>query len=403
MKIDYASSAMDAQDFTKLFENSPHIPGQQAQKYNRLIIQGLAANGAEVRTVTARPVTSANCRSKFLPAQSVQRDKVQYHYCSVLNVKGLKVIWKSLTAFFVVLLGGCDAIITDVLNASVAYGTVTAARLCKKPCIGIVTDLPELMVTGTNQKHIKLVRKVMQKCTGYILLTEAMNEEVNPEHKPYVIIEALCDSKIRPQDARKKDDDGTKKCMYAGLLDVRYGVKDMVDGFILAGMPDVELHIYGSGPYVEELKATAQQHPSVVYHGTAMNDEVVRAEMDADLLINPRPTHEEFTKYSFPSKNMEYMASGTPVLTTKLPGMPSEYYPYVYLFDDESIKGMAKTFKKVLSMPKVQLQRKGRKAQQFVLEKKNNIIQAKKVIDLISWETNYNASTNCFHAINRCC
>ena len=60
MKIDYASSAMDAQDFTKLFENSPQTPGQQAQKYNRLMIQGLAANGAEVRAVTARPVTGAN-------------------------------------------------------------------------------------------------------------------------------------------------------------------------------------------------------------------------------------------------------------------------------------------------------------------------------------------------------
>ena len=80
MKIDYASSAMDAQDFTKLFENSPQTPGQQAQKYNRLMIQGLAANGAEVRAVTARPVTGANCHSKFLSAKNVRHEKVQYHY-----------------------------------------------------------------------------------------------------------------------------------------------------------------------------------------------------------------------------------------------------------------------------------------------------------------------------------
>ena len=41
MRIDYASSAMDAQDFANLFENSPKAPGQQAQKFNRLMIQGL--------------------------------------------------------------------------------------------------------------------------------------------------------------------------------------------------------------------------------------------------------------------------------------------------------------------------------------------------------------------------
>ena len=79
-----------------------------------------------------------------------------------------------------------------------------------------------------------------------------------------------------------------------------------------------------------------------------MNEEVVSAELEASLLINPRPTHEEFTKYSFPSKNMEYMASGTPVLTTKLPGMPADYYPYVFLVNDESAEGMAKAYRDVL-------------------------------------------------------
>ena len=55
----------------------------------------------------------------------------------------------------------------------------------------------------------------------------------------------------------------------------------------------------------------------------------VAEELKATLLVNPRPTTEEFTIYSFPSKNMEYMASGTPLLTTKLPGMPEEYHQYV--------------------------------------------------------------------------
>lgn len=383
MKIDYVSSAMDAEDFAKLFESSPHIPGQQAQKYNRLIIKGLAANGAEVRAVTARPVTGANCHSKFLLAQSIERKKVQYHYCSVLNIKGFKVIWQSLTAFFMVLLGDCDAVITDVLNASVAYGAVTAARLCKKPCVGIVTDLPELMVTGTNREHIKLVRKVIKKCTGYVLLTEAMNGQVNPGHKPYVIVEALCDSEISPPKALKRSNSGTKKCMYAGFLDIQYGVKAMVEGFILADMPDTELHIYGSGPYMEELQSTAQQHPSVIYHGIAMNDEVVRAEMNVDLLINPRPTHEEFTKYSFPSKNIEYMASGTPILTTDLPGMPEDYKPYVYLIKDESAQGIAQALKQTLSLDVEIREKKGKAAQSFVLTRKNNIEQSKKVLRMV--------------------
>ena len=64
----------------------------------------------------------------------------------------------------------------------------------------------------------------------------------------------------------------------------------------------MELHIYGSGPYAGELTGVTQAQPNVVYHGTVMNDVVVQAELDADLLINPRPTPEEFTKCSFPSR-----------------------------------------------------------------------------------------------------
>lgn len=121
----------------------------------------------------------------------------------------------------------------------------------------------------------------------------------------------------------------------------------------------------------------------VIYHGNVLNEEVVAAEMEASLLINPRPTTEEFTKYSFPSKNMEYMASGTPVLTTNLPGMPQEYQEYVYLFDDETVEGMARKIREVLSFSPESLRRKGLDAQRFVLENKNNVVQAKKILTML--------------------
>ena len=174
-----------------------------------------------------------------------------------------------------------------------------------------------------------------------------------------------------------------RKCMYAGLLDARYGVKMMVDGFVLADLPNVELHIYGDGPYAEELTRVTEKHPNVVYHGTVMNDVVVQAELDADLLINPRPTHEEFTKYSFPSKNMEYMATGTPVLTTCLPGMPEEYKQYVYLIEDETEGGVCQVLMQIFEQSDEDRIEKGKQAKRFVLEAKSNVCQAKKIMRLI--------------------
>ena len=47
-------------------------------------------------------------------------------------------------------------------------------------------------------------------------------------------------------------------------------------------------------------------------------------------MINPRSTLDDFTKYSFPSKTIEYMYSGTPLLTTRLKGIPNEYFDFVF-------------------------------------------------------------------------
>ena len=78
------------------------------------------------------------------------------------------------------------------------------------------------------------------------------------------------------------------------------------------------------------------------------------------------------------------MVSGTPVLTTILPGMPVEYHQYVYMFDKgETVDGYASVLNQVLSLPLEQLQEKGKEARQWVLRNKNNYLQAKRIIDLL--------------------
>lgn len=62
------------------------------------------------------------------------------------------------------------------------------------------------------------------------------------------------------------------------------------------------------------------------YFRVVPNQAVAEEELKATLLVNLRPSNEEFTKYSFPSKNMEYMVLGTPTLTTRTKEMGSNLY-----------------------------------------------------------------------------
>ena len=157
----------------------------------------------------------------------------------------------------------------------------------------------------------------------------------------------------------------------------------LVEGFLLADLPDTRLLIYGPGDYVEELKEIAAKDPRVVYGGMLLSRQVVEQEQRATLLVNPRPTDEEYVKYSFPSKTMEYMASGTPVLTTDLPGMPREYLPYVNLIRQETPQGIAQALREVLTRPEEDLERQGREARRFVLEERNNVVQAEKILRML--------------------
>lgn len=217
----------------------------------------------------------------------------------------------------------------------------------------------------------------------YYILTEQMNELVNPKNKPYVVIEGMVDVKMDSIPNNLRDKYEEKVIIYAGALHEKYGIKLLIEAFIELKDKDARLWLFGDGDLVNEINTFQEKDSRIKYFGVVPNELVVRKQLKATLLVNPRPSIEEFTKYSFPSKNMEYMASGTPVLTTPLQGMPKEYNDYVYLFEDETVDGMVKTLTTILSKDKSELHDKGIRAKEFVLKEKNNVVQAEKILKMI--------------------
>lgn len=211
-----------------------------------------------------------------------------------------------------------------------------------------------------------------------------MNEVINKKLKPYIVIEGFANIEMENVENLLEKKDSPKTIMYAGFLQEKYGLKMLVEGFMTLKDLDAKLVIYGTGPYSEELEECTKIDSRVEYRGFAANSVIVEAELKASVLINPRPTHEEYTKYSFPSKNMEYMASGTPILTTKLPGMPLEYYPYIYHFEDETTEGYARVIKEVLNKQPEELHKKGADAKAWVMSKKNNVVQSARILNMLS-------------------
>lgn len=396
MNLLYLSALSSKLTIEQLHQASGKDPGFAAQKFNRLVVQGLIQNNSNVTVLSAAPVGRHNSSKLIWHKRKEVEDEITYNYLSFINLPGLRQICLTIGAFFRTLIWCLDkrkkecAIVCDVLNAGLCASAILACKLTSTQIVGIMTDMPGLMVQfGSNQEQsliTKMATKLMMWSFGnynkFVFLTEAMNE-VNRKNMPYIVMEGLSDSTMA---LRKKTikDDGTRSIMYAGGLHERYGLKKLTDAFMAVPGDNLRLHLYGSGPFVEELKNYyCKKDKRISYMGVVSNDEIIKAELSSDLLVNPRPSNEEFTKYSFPSKNIEYMSSGTPLLTTKLPGMPPEYYPYVYLIENETIEGYTAAITRTLSIPGTELQLKGNEAKSFILENKNCYEQAKRIVQLI--------------------
>ncbi len=382
MHILYAVTTCSDRVYRQLFDNVAVKPAFQSQKYHRLLIEGLAA-GAKVDVIANPPVNRSVLQKSIVRLPEETEGGADYHYIPAIRNPLLKAVWVGFGTFFktLKLTGKDSAVIVDGLNRTTALAGLLAARVRGLPCIGIVTDLPDMLGGGGFSR--KLANFVISKCTGYVLLTEAMNGKLNPTGKPYVILEGHADITMAEKIPSMEKKLSPRVCLYAGGVSKRYGLGNLVEGFRQANIENAQLHIYGPGSYVEELKEIAACDTRVVYGGMLLSSQIVEKEMEATLLVNPRPTDEEFVKYSFPSKTMEYMASGTPVATTVLPGMPKEYHPYVFLLEDESPEGIGEKLKEIFTHSDEELFQKGGEARSFILEKKNNVIQGKKILDLL--------------------
>ena len=368
------------------------------QKFCRLMISGLSeANNGNVTAVSALPVSASTVAQKVFPCEEeTDETGVIYRYLPFRNGKITRYLSlisstrKSVKEWCKAENGKKAAVIVDPLNPVLAIPARKIAQKYGIKACAVVTDIPSLC-TKMKQRKENLIKKLflniyqkisdsdMKAYDAYIPLTESINEKANPKGKPYAVVEGFADSKDTDISEIHEN-----YIMYAGGVYEKYGVKALAEAFVSLNRQDIQLYIFGDGTYVEEIKKLQSEHPNIRYMGCLSPEEVVAYEKKALLLVNPRPVNEEFSKYSFPSKTMEYMLSGTPVVSTKLPGIPKEYFDYIYSFEKDDCAGIADKLNDILRQPGEAMIQKGQAAHDFVKQCKNNVVMAGKIIGIIS-------------------
>lgn len=169
---------------------------------------------------------------------------------------------------------------------------------------------------------------------------------------------------------------------YAGTLAEVAGADLLLDAIPHVSDPDVQFWFSGRGPLENRIRAATERDPRIVLHGFISREEYRDLLQRAAVLVNPRPSRLTENRYNFPSKLMEYLAAGRPVISTTTSDVAEHYREAIVLLEDETPQGLAKAIVSVLALSPEAQAALGAKARAAV-EGETWDTQAKRILGLI--------------------
>lgn len=276
------------------------------------------------------------------------------------------------------------------LNTSLAMMLAKRAYPNVKTC-SIIGDLHGSYGVVNTTKGLKgaLIRKmesiqdsIGKKFDSYVFLTKYMAEALDAEDKPYAVVEGTYTVDTFQTEQKQDADSQEKIVFYAGALCKEYGIEHLLKAFSMIEYSNYRLIIAGGGDAVKLVQQYAAEDERITFLGFISPSEVLENQQQATVLVNPRMSDLKFVKYSFPSKIMEYLASGTPNVGHRLPCIPSEYEGYIQYAADESDEALRDKIVEVCELSKQERDEIGRRARQFIYEQKNPKVMCRRVLDM---------------------
>lgn len=255
----------------------------------------------------------------------------------------------------------------------------------------IVPDIPECMLEMNGNKSLKnkLVQclnkrnaKLSLKYDKYVYLTEAMNDFYHANSKDYIVMEGLIDDSKANVNIKSNDFNKKEIILYTGSLSRIFGIMDLVNMFETAQFQNCELWICGSGECASEIEELAKSNSNIKFYGLVDSNKAILLQSKATILANPRSANGNYTKYSFPSKTIEYLMAGKTVIMNRLPGIPTEYDKYLHYPQNETSEAWKEKLMEIFKMDNAERKLRNDAGREFIIEKKLASIQCARIAEL---------------------
>ncbi|MEU7841883.1 glycosyltransferase [Micromonospora sp. NPDC049114] len=359
------------------------------------LVRSLRAAGCPVRLLSAAPASTfpRNRQIRFRSGH-FQQDGVPGELLGFVNLLGLK----HLTRFVAAVRAGSRTLrrhgddillIHGVHTPFLWFGVLVAWRGSAR-VVPVLTDPPGVVlpddgriVRALRRLDHALVRMALRRSSGVVVLTAALGEDFAPSI-PRLVMEGICDppttgASTGGPDAGPPSDAATRDIVYAGGLTRAYGVDRLIEAFRGMPDPDLRLLLFGRGELEDWSRTQAEVDPRISPPELLDRAALVRRLASASVLVNPRPVEQSFVRYSFPSKLIEYLSTGVPVVTTRLPGIPPDYEPYLRFAETDTADGLREALLRLLATPPGERAALGAAGAAFVRESRGPAAQGRRI------------------------
>ncbi|TNF81279.1 glycosyltransferase family 4 protein [Pseudomonas sp. ICMP22404] len=382
-------------EYFEKYSKGDSFPQVAAYKLEGRFLDAMRLGGAFVNTVASIAVSTYPRNKRiFFPGMQKVNNEGSCRIVPLLNLPMLKMLSRLLGTLYG--LFRLRKSKTDMVCVYAAHTPNLVAAYVFRKLLGVnyfvyIPDLPIYMDMGVGRL---LVTRVLKKIDSWLidnLISRSAGVFVASEYmvadssrwskKPFMVLEGIVHSGSEAShNVPKEEESGI--IFYAGGLSKAYGIVELVEGFIKANT-GYELWLCGRGELESYLSEVSKCHSSIKYLGFLSAKEVESIQARAACLILTRNPQERYTRYSFPSKLLEYMASGIPVLTTRLDGIPKEYFEFLNVIEDSTSEGICAALTDFCAANRQILFKKAEYGRVWLLRNKSSSAVGRKIISFM--------------------
>ena len=276
-----------------------------------------------------------------------------------------------------------DAILINNPLTRLVVPALLAGRVWRVPVVIIAADLTPRIATRNPLRALQnFLRTTMTRIApGVVVFSGLLARDLRPE-RPWVrMVRPPAPDVLEPSDLTP--DRSIRVAYYAGAMAEVAGAGLFLEAIQQIQDPAYRFWFSGRGPLDATIHQAAEQDSRITHWGFVSREKYHELLYSATILINPRLSSLPENRYNFPSKLMEYMAVGRPIISTSTADVAEYYADALVLLDDETPERLAELIQRVCTMPPDEHHTLGQRARHYA-ESATWEAQARLILDFMT-------------------